>query len=307
MKIEHVARIGLASRWTAEVQRQLPVRDRVLGKIVVDHQGVLSAVTIVFAHGRSAVGRQELHGRRGAGRGRDHGGVFHGPVFLKGGDGLGDRGALLADGDINTGHVLALLVEDRVNSHGCLARLPVANDQLALAPSDGEHAVDHLETGIHGLVYGLALHHARGLRLYRTRFRSDNGTLAVDRPPQGIHHASLHAVAHGALGDAPRPLDGIAFLDQLIVPEENASDVVLFQVEHHAHHVVGEFDEFVRHHVGEALHTGNSVAHLQRGARFVDVDFALEVEHLLLEKFGDLVRTNCYFIKRHCVLHRCSL
>ena len=47
-----------------------------------------------------------------------------------------DRRRLLADGDVDAGHVLTLLVDDRVDRHRGLAGLAVADDQLALAAAD---------------------------------------------------------------------------------------------------------------------------------------------------------------------------
>jgi hypothetical protein len=52
--------------------------------------------------------------------------------------------------------LIGLLVEDRVECHGGLAGLAVADDQLALAAADRDHGVDGLEAGGHGLVHRLA-------------------------------------------------------------------------------------------------------------------------------------------------------
>ena len=65
---------------------------------------------------------------------------------------LGHGAGLLADGHIDADHVLSLLVEDGVQGDGRLAGLPVADNQLPLAPADGEHGVDGQHAGLHGLV-----------------------------------------------------------------------------------------------------------------------------------------------------------
>ena len=54
-----------------------------------------------------------------------------------------------------------LLVDDRVHRHGRLARLAIADDQLALAAADRHHAVNRLESGLHRLAHRLAIHDAR--------------------------------------------------------------------------------------------------------------------------------------------------
>jgi hypothetical protein len=70
--------------------------------------------------------------------------------------GLGDRRVLLADGDVDALHALTLLVEDRVDGDGGLARLAVADDQLALAAADRRHGVDGLDAGLQRLAHRLA-------------------------------------------------------------------------------------------------------------------------------------------------------
>ena len=54
-------------------------------------------------------------------------------------------------------HVLALLVDDRVDGDGGLAGLAVADDELALAAADGDHRVDGLDAGLQRLLDRLAL------------------------------------------------------------------------------------------------------------------------------------------------------
>ena len=61
---------------------------------------------------------------------------------------LRDGRHLLADGDVDADQALALLVDDRVDGHGGLARLAVADDQLALAATDRDQRVDRLDAGL---------------------------------------------------------------------------------------------------------------------------------------------------------------
>jgi hypothetical protein len=51
VQVEDVARVRLAARRTPQQQRDLAVRLRVLGQIVVDHQRVAAGVTEVLADG----------------------------------------------------------------------------------------------------------------------------------------------------------------------------------------------------------------------------------------------------------------
>src|SRR5207302_5309915 len=60
VQVEDVAREGLPARRTAEEERELTVGDGVLGEVVVDDEGVLSAVAEELAHGDAGVGGEEL-------------------------------------------------------------------------------------------------------------------------------------------------------------------------------------------------------------------------------------------------------
>src|SRR6266481_2820823 len=72
-----------ASRRPAEQQRELPVRGRVLGEVVVDAESVAAGVTEVLAHRAARVGRDVLERRRLGGGGDHDGGVGHRPGVLQ--------------------------------------------------------------------------------------------------------------------------------------------------------------------------------------------------------------------------------
>ena len=167
---------------------------------------------------------------------------------------------LLADGHVEAVHVLALLVDDRVDGDGGLAGLAVADDQLALAAADGDHRVDGLDAGLHRLLDALAGDDAGGLDLDLAGVLGLDGTLAVDGHAQGVDHPADEGVAHRDLGDLARPLDGVAFLDGLEVAQEHGADVVLFQVEDQAHHALAEVEQLARHGRLQAVDAGDAVA-----------------------------------------------
>ena len=75
-------------------------------------------------------------------------GVIHRAVLRERLGHLCNGRALLADGDIDTDNVLALLVDDGVEADRGLAGLAVADDQLTLAAADRDHGVDRLDAGL---------------------------------------------------------------------------------------------------------------------------------------------------------------
>ncbi len=91
-------------------------------------------------------------GRFRGGRGDDDR-VLHRAVLLELAHDVGDGRVLLADRDVDALNAAAFLVDDRIDRNRGLTRLPVADDQLALAAPDRHHRVDRLETGLHGLTY----------------------------------------------------------------------------------------------------------------------------------------------------------
>ncbi len=119
-----------------------------LGEIVIDDQGMLAVISEILADRSTGEGRQELHGSRIARGGRHDDAVFHGMVLFERLDDAGDGRTFLADRDIDTKDAEALLIDDRIDGNGGLARLPVADDQLTLAAADGNHGIDGLDAGL---------------------------------------------------------------------------------------------------------------------------------------------------------------
>lgn len=119
--------------------------------------------------------------RGGFGSGSCHDdGIIHGAVLLQLAYNLSDRGALLADSDINTDNVATLLINDGVYGYRGFAGLTVADDQLTLTASDRNHCVDSLEAGLHRLMNRLTLDNARGLDFNLAEFVGIDRAFTVD-------------------------------------------------------------------------------------------------------------------------------
>jgi hypothetical protein len=128
-----------------------------LGKVVVDDEGILAAVAEILAHGAARVGRDVLEGRGILGRGGHHDRVLHGSIAPKGVHNFCNGGGFLADGDVDAVDALVFLVDDGVDGDRGFSGAAVANDELALAAADGGEGVDALdpclERGIHRLAH----------------------------------------------------------------------------------------------------------------------------------------------------------
>src|SRR5439155_4895481 len=156
-----------------------------------------------------------------------------------------------------------------------LAGLAVADEQLALAASDGDHGVDGLDAGLARLLHRLALDHARRLELDVAELVGADRPLAVHRLANRVHDAPDHGGAHGHRGDAAGQLDAIAFLDVLVGAEQHRADVVLFEVQDQAHDVAGEADQLAGHRVLEPPDAGDAVADGQHAADALGLELGL--------------------------------
>ena len=266
MQVENVAGIGLPARGALQKKAQGPVGDGVLGEVVIDDEDVLPLVHEVLPQGRGGVGRDILQRRRGAGRGVHHHGIVHGPPAGKVPHQLGDGAGLLADGHVNAEDALALLVEDGIQGDGGLAGLAVTDDELPLAPADGEHGVHRQKAGLHGGVHRLAVQDAGGRGLDGPVVRGADVALAVDGLAQGVHHPAQEGVAHGHPGGLPAAADGIPRPDLLAAAEEHAADALAPQVLHHALDAAGEEQDLAVADVLQSADGGDLIPHGEDGA-----------------------------------------
>src|SRR5262249_47213474 len=295
VEVEHVPGIRLATRRTAEEERQLPVGRRLLGEIVVDDERVAAAVAEVLAHAAPGVWREELHGGRIGRRGDDNGRVVHRAVARELVDHLRHGRALLADGDVEAHHVAAALVDDGVEGDGGLARLPVADDQLALPAPDRDHAVDGLDARLEGLLHRLPRDDAGRLELDAPGGRRLERALAVHGLPEGVHHAAEQRLTDRDLGDAAGAADLVTLFDLLLLAEDGDADVVLLEVQDDAVDAVGKLDELARRRLVEAVDPGDAVAAGEDHARLPHLELLLVSLDLLADDVADLGRADLHW------------
>ncbi len=311
MQVEHVTRERLAAGRATQQQRELAVRDRLLGKVVVHQQRVLgigragreglaallAAPHEVLAHRAPRVGRDVLHrGRVGAAR-DDDGGVVHRPRVLERLDDARDGRFLLAHRDVDADHRVVgapvlLLVDDRVDRDGRLARLAVADDQLTLAATDRDHRVDRLDARLHRLVHRLAVRDARRDDVHLLVRGRLQRRAVVDRAAQRVNDPSQHRLADGHLEQTSGALDQVAFLHREVVAVHDAAHGVLFEVHHLTHdRAVGglEFHQLARHRGREPVDPGDTIAHLDHAAHLGDFELLGVLLDLLLNNARDLV------------------
>ena len=292
MEVEDIAGVRLAPGRTAQEEGDLAVGPGVLAEVVVDDEGVAAALHDLLADGATGVGGEVLEGGGLGGVRRHDDRVLHGAVLFELAEHLGDLAGLLADGDVDADQVAAILVDDGVEGDRALAGRAVADDELALAATDGNHRVDRLDAGLHGRIDTLAEGDAGSDALDRARLRCADGALAIDGVAEGADDAADELVAHGHLDDAAGGAHLVAFLDVLVVAEDDGADGLLLEVEGEAHRAVGELEQLGVLCVAEAVGAGHAVAGFDDDADVGRDRWSLELLDLLAEDGCDLFGAN---------------
>ena len=290
MQIENVAGVSLASRGTADQQRQGTVSHSVLGKVIVDDEDVLALLHEVFAHGAAGVGGDILQGRQlrcGSGH---HDGVAHGTGFGQALHKVCHGRALLTDGNVNADDVLALLVDDGIGGDGGLAGLAVADDQLALTAANGDHGVDGLDAGLQRLLDRLAVDDAGSTALNGAVLGGLDGACTVDGLAQCVDDTADQCVAHRHGNDLAGALDGAAFLDADVGAQQNDGDGVLLQILCHSVFAVVKLQQLTCHALFQTTGPGDAVAHHNDRAGLALLDGIFVMLDLRTDDLGDLFR-----------------
>jgi hypothetical protein len=156
VEVEDVARVRLAARRAAQQERELAVRDGLLGEIVV-HESAWRPVSRKYSPIVTPVyGAMNWSGALSLAVAATTVVYSIAPNCSSLSTTWRDGRLLLADGDVDAEDALALLVDDRVERDGGLARLTVADDELALAAADRDHRVDGLDARLQRLLDRLA-------------------------------------------------------------------------------------------------------------------------------------------------------
>ena len=167
----------------------------------------------------------------------------------------------------------------------------------------GNHAVDGLQSGRHGLTHWLAVDHARSQSLQGNELVGGDGTLVINGLAERVHNATDHAVAHRHAHDASGPLNLVAFLDFGEFAEQHDADLIFFQVHRDASHAVREREKFAGHDLVESIHAGNTIAQGDNGSGLVHGDRGLVILDLLANQFRNFV---CFYLCHRKALLSCQ-
>ena len=294
VQVENVAGISLPPGGTAQQQRHLPVRPGVLGQVVIDNQDILALLHKRLAHSAPGVGGDELQRRGVGGTGVDHNGMVHCAVFLQDSHYLRHFALLLPDGDVDADQVGVPLVDDGINGDGRLAGGTVADDQLPLSPSDGDHRVNGLDARLHRRVHRLAHHHVGGCPFHGHRPFGDHRAFAVQGPPQRVDHPANQRFPHGNLNNLAGGAHPVALFHGGGVAQDGGAHDVRFQVQSQTEDVVAKIQQLIGAHALQTLNAGNAVANLHHAADVHQRQVAAELLNLAPDQRYDFLSSDCH-------------
>ncbi len=136
----------------------------------------------------------------------------------------------MANRHVHTVHVLAFLIDDRVDRHRRFTGLTIANDQLTLAAANRHHGVNGFEARLHGLVYRFTPNHARRNFFNHIGELGVNRAFAIDRLAKGVHHAANELGTNGNIQNAAGGFYNIAFGDFFIVAQNHRANRIALKV-----------------------------------------------------------------------------
>ena len=206
-------------------------------------------------------------------RGGNHNGVLQGTGVRQILNHLSHIRALLAHGHVNAVHgaeafdalvlfVDAGVIDDRVNRHGRLAGLAVANDQLTLAAPNRDHCVHRHDARLQRLIHRLAAHDTGRDFLHRIIRLRPQITLVINRSAQRVNHAAEQRFAHRHRQQLAGRAHLLALGDARVITKDHRAHLGLFEVQRQAGHAVAEIQHLVHHRAGQAFDLGHTVTDL---------------------------------------------
>ena len=193
----------------------------------------------------------------------------HRALLAQGGDRFRHGRRALADGAIDADDVLALLVEDGVDGDGGLARLPVAQDQFALAASDRDERVNDLQPGLQRNGHRRSIHDLRRRSFDRQSRIGGDRPEAVERPTERIDHPPEQPFTDGDIHHPPQTPDFVAGVQMRVVAKQNDADLVFIDVEGDTKYAAGKFEQFLKADARQPGHLGDAGGHPADGADLV--------------------------------------
>ena len=133
------------------------------GQIVVYAEAVFALEHEVFGNGYAGIRSKILERSPVGGRCGNDDGIGHSAVFFEGPYDASNGRRFLTDGDVDTDDARILLIQNRIDGNGRLARATVTDDEFTLTTADRDHGVDGFEACLERYLDRLAVGDAESL------------------------------------------------------------------------------------------------------------------------------------------------
>ena len=237
-----------------------------LGQVVVDDQHITAGFHEVLGNAGCCIRRDVGQAGRLVAFGDDDHGVVHRILVAQRRDHFGHRRRALADGAVDADHVLPALVQDGVECNRGLAGLAVAEDQFALAPTDRDHRVDDLESGLQWHVDWRAIHDGGGGPLDRPPVGGVDGPEPVERAAERVDDAPQQRRADRHVHHAAGAQHLVASLQVPVLAQQHHAEFMFVDVESDAGHAPRKGQLLVKTGTRQAADMGDAGGHLGDGA-----------------------------------------
>ena len=118
-------------------------------------------------------------------------------MLLQRRDNFSDLGLPLSNCNIDTNHVLPLLIENGVQRNCRFPCLTIPDDQLPLTATDRNHRVDRLDAGLQRNGHRFARDHTGSDLLYGILFVRRDRSFAVHWRKKTVKNTADHLFSHG--------------------------------------------------------------------------------------------------------------
>ena len=163
------------------------------------------------------------------------------------------------------------MVDDGVDRDGCLAGLAVADDEFALAASEGNHRIDDQNPGREGPRHERPVDDGRGRSLdWGQRLRRERRS-PIERRAKRVDHAAKERFPNGNAGNLAGAMHDAPGRDFPRVAKQHASDTVLAKVDGEAMEAAFEYEQLIKPCAGQARNHRDAVADLDDMANMFDL------------------------------------
>ena len=179
------------------------------------------------------------------------------------------------------------MVDNRIDTDGGFTGATIADDQFALAATDGNHGINRHDASEERLVNRFADHDPWGDFLYRIKFFGIDRAFAINGPAKGIDDATEQGATDGYGEKFAGGLNFVAFFKLRDVTEDDATHFVSFEIEGDADGAARKLHHLIIHDVGETVEFGDAIGDCADGASVLLDGLAGKFGDLLFDLFND--------------------